>query len=117
MRKAMLLTAAAMLLFVPGSGPSRADTESYWLAKHRAPVDRAVKKALAFMAKRLASDESLAREVRGMNAVCGLAGMAFLSVGHTPGRGPYGDVVNRCIDFILATPAEGPHGGAAKGWP
>ena len=116
MKKVMLLTAAAMLLFVPGSGPGRADTESYWLAKHRASVDQAVQKALAFLAKRLASDESLAREVKGMSAVAGLAGMAFLSVGHTPGRGPYGDVVNRCIDFILATPAEGPHGGAAKGW-
>jgi len=116
MKKAMVLTAAAMLLFAPGSGPARADTESYWLAKYRAPVDQAVKKALAFMAKRLASDESLAREVRKLNAVAGLAGMAFLSAGHTPGQGPYGDEVNRCIDFILATPAQGPHGGAAKGW-
>jgi hypothetical protein len=39
-----------------------------------------------------------------MNAVAGLAGMAFLSAGHTPGRGPYGDVVNRCIDHILTMP-------------
>ena len=114
MKKAMLLTAAVMLLLVPAAG--RADTESYWLAKYRAPVDRAVQKALAFLAKRLASDDSFAKETRNLNAVAGLAGMAFLSVGHTPGRGPYGDVVNRCIDFILATPAEGPHGGAAKGW-
>jgi hypothetical protein len=103
-----------MLLLVPVQ--ARADTESYWLAKHRAGVDRAVKKALAFMAKRLGSDASFASEVKGMNAVAGLAGMAFLSVGHTPGRGPYGDVVNRCIDFVLATPSEGSYGGAAKGW-
>jgi len=114
MKKVMLLTAAAMLLLV--SAPARADTESYWLAKYRAPVDQAVKKALAFLAKRLASDDSFAKETRNLNAACGLAGMAFLSAGHTPGRGPYGDVVNRCIDFILATPAQGPHGGAAKGW-
>jgi len=113
-KKAVLLTAAAMLLLVPV--PARADTESYWLAKYRAPVDQAVQKALAFLAKRLASDASFASEVKNLNAVAGLAGMAFLSVGHTPGRGPYGGVVNRCIDFVLATPAEGPHGGAAKGW-
>jgi len=110
----MVLTAAVMLLLVSVS--ARADTESYHLAKYRAPVDQAVQKALAFLAKRLASDASFASEVKNLNAVSGLAGMAFLSVGHTPGRGPYGDVVNRCIDFILATPAEGPHGGAAKGW-
>ena len=46
--------------------------------------------------------------------------MAFLSVGHTPGRGPYGDVLNRCIDHILATPM-GPHvgnihGGSVQGY-
>jgi len=102
MKKAMVLTAAAMLLLVPVL--ARADTESYHLAKYRARVDQAVKKALAFLAKRLGSDETFAREVKGMNAVAGLAGMAFLSAGHTPGQGPYGDVVNRCIDYILTTP-------------
>jgi len=67
----------------------------------------AVKRALVFLAARLASDASFAGEVKNLNATAGLAGMAFLSVGHTPGRGPYGDVINRCIDFILATPAQG----------
>ncbi|NQU76892.1 MAG: prenyltransferase, partial [Planctomycetes bacterium] len=98
MRKAMLIVTAAMLLLV--SAPARPDTESPYLARYRAPVDQAVQKALAFLAKRLASDASFASEVKNLNAVSGLAGMAFLSVGHTPGRGPYGDVVNRCIDFI-----------------
>ena len=116
MKKAMVLTAAVMLLLVPVSG--RADTESLNLANYRPHVDRTVNKALAFLAERLASDDPFAKETRNrnLNAVAGLAGMAFLSVGHTPGRGPYGDVVNRCVDFILSTPAEGPNGGAAKGW-
>jgi len=108
MKQAMLLTAVAILLLV--LAPARADTESYHLAKHRASVDQAVQKALAFLATRLAPDASFASEVKSMNAVSGLAGMAFLSAGHTPGRGPYGDVVNRCIDFILATPAHPKHG-------
>jgi len=88
MKKVMVLTTAAMLLSVPVL--ARADTESYWLARHHASVDQAVHKALAFLAKRLASDESLAREVRNLNAASGLAGMAFLSAGHTPGRGRTG---------------------------
>ena len=108
MKKATFLTVVAIVLLV--SATSRADTESYHLAKYRASVDQAVQKALTFLAKRLASDASFASEVKGMNAVSGLAGMAFLSVGHTPGRGPYGGVVNRCIDFILATPADPKHG-------
>ena len=121
MKKAMVLTAAVMLLLVPVV--ARADTESPALAKYRGRVDLAVKKALAFIATRLGatSDDVFAHEVRRMNAVSGLAGMAFLSVGHTPGRGPYGDVVNRCIDYILSTPFDpivAPYvpGGATEGY-
>jgi len=33
--------------------------------------------------------------------VTALAGMAFLSGGHLPGRGPYGDVVRDALDFVL----------------
>ena len=54
MKKAMVLTAAVMLLLVPVV--ARADTESPALAKYRGRVDVAVKKALTFLAKRLASD-------------------------------------------------------------
>jgi len=50
MRKVALLTAAAMLLLVPG--PARADAESPALAKYRTRVDLAVQKALAVMATR-----------------------------------------------------------------
>ena len=118
MKKAMLLTAAAVLLLV--SVPGRADTESPALAKYRTRVDVAVKKGLAFLAARLGgtSDDAFANEIKRTNAVPGLAGMAFLSVGHTPGRGPYGDVVNRCIDYILATPFKVRYvpGGATEGY-
>jgi hypothetical protein len=33
--------------------------------------------------------------------VTSLAGMAFLSGGHLPGQGPYGDVVQDALDFVL----------------
>ena len=32
--------------------------------------------------------------------VTALAGMAFLSFGSTPGRGPYGTQVKKCVDFV-----------------
>jgi hypothetical protein len=34
-------------------------------------------------------------------AICSLAGMAFMARGSTPGRGPYGQEVNRCVSFVL----------------
>lgn len=34
-------------------------------------------------------------------AVVGLAGMAFLSSGSTPNRGPYGVNIQRCVDYLL----------------
>ncbi|MFH1732589.1 MAG: prenyltransferase/squalene oxidase repeat-containing protein [Planctomycetota bacterium] len=106
MKKAMVLTAVAMLLLIPVL--ARADTESPALAKYRGRVDLAVKKALAFIAARQRPDGSFHHNesdgAHRTNAIAGLAGMAYLSVGHTPGRGPYGDVINRCIDFVLATP-------------
>lgn len=43
------------------------------------------------------SDGGYSRNV----AVCGLAGMAFMANGSTPGRGPYGYQVNRCVRYIL----------------
>jgi len=34
-------------------------------------------------------------------AVCGLGGLAFMCNGSTPGDGPYGRTVDRCVEFIL----------------
>ena len=38
----------------------------------------------------------------GHVGVTSLAALAFLSGGHIPGRGPYGDQVRRALDYILA---------------
>jgi squalene cyclase len=40
--------------------------------------------------------------LRGNVAVCALAGMAMVSNGSTPGRGPFGEPLNRCIDYLVA---------------
>jgi len=39
-------------------------------------------------------------------AIAGLSGMAFMSSGSTPGRGPYGAHVDRCVDFLIANTQE-----------
>ncbi len=40
---------------------------------------------------------------RGNVAVSALSGMAMMSGGSTPGRGPYGGPLNRCVDYLLAS--------------
>ena len=67
-----------------------------------APARSAVEKGLAFLAVRQLDDGSLSTSGYGRNAaVCALAGMAWLSGGSTPGRGPYGEEVSRVSDFLL----------------
>ena len=39
----------------------------------------------------------------GITALCGLA---FMADGNLPGRGPYGDVVRKALDFVLANATE-----------
>jgi hypothetical protein len=61
-----------------------------------------LEKGLAFLATRQTDDGALATDGYGRNvAVCALAGMAWLSNGSTPDRGPYGDEVARVTDYLL----------------
>lgn len=61
-----------------------------------------VNRGLAFLASRQNEDGSFGvGGYRNNVAICGLAGMAFLAKGSTPGRGLYGQQVSRCLQFIL----------------
>jgi hypothetical protein len=67
----------------------------------------AVKQGLAYLAKDQLEDGSFGTSGNGRNvAVVGLAGMAFLAAGSTPGRGEFGENIDRCIDYLLANTAE-----------
>ena len=91
---------AAILLLVPAS---LADEESPALARFRKPVDEALDRALDFLAKHQERDGSFySGQMRRSTAITGLAVMAFLAKGHTPGQAPYGDVINRGIDFVIS---------------
>ena len=68
---------------------------------------RAIERGLALLAARQEEDGAFGSGGYSRNvAVCGLAGMAFMSAGSTPGRGPYGRQVDRCVEFILANTQE-----------
>ncbi len=66
-------------------------------------VERAIERGLAYLAARQNPDGSFGRGGYGWNvAVVALAGMAFVSSGHLPGRGRYGVHVERCLAYLLA---------------
>ncbi|HUY87628.1 MAG TPA: prenyltransferase/squalene oxidase repeat-containing protein [Pirellulales bacterium] len=65
-------------------------------------AQKAIDLGLVFLARQQHDDGSFGSGGYSRNvAVCGLAGMAFMSSGSTPGRGPYGAQASRCVDFIL----------------
>ncbi len=62
----------------------------------------AIDHGLAFLQQHQREDGSFGRgSYRGNVAVSSLCGLAFLSAGSTPGRGPYGTTIDQCLDFVL----------------
>jgi hypothetical protein len=61
-----------------------------------------VDRALAWLASQQAADGSFPTLPQGQPAVTSLSIMAFLSRGHQPGLGPYGEQLNRAIDFVIS---------------
>lgn len=65
-------------------------------------MESAVDRALAWMATEQADDGSFPSVATAQPAVTSLCVMAFLSRGHQPGVGPYGQQLDRAIDFVLS---------------
>ncbi len=70
-------------------------------------LDRAVEKGLKFLKEQQQDDGSFGEGRYGRNvAVTALACLAFMADGHLPGRGEYGDVVTKGLEYILANSTE-----------
>jgi hypothetical protein len=66
------------------------------------PARAAIDKGLAFLVTRQADDGAFSTNGYGRNvAVCALAGIAWLSSGSTPDRGPYGPHLARLTSYLL----------------
>jgi hypothetical protein len=66
-------------------------------------TEAAIGRGLAWLAKRQHQDGSFGSGAyRGNVAVTALCGLALMSGGSTPGRGPYGAEVARSVDYLLA---------------
>lgn len=81
----------------PSSDLSSAFPPGEWIR-----VERSVDSGLDWLASQQADDGSFPSNPVGQPAVTSLAVMAFLSRGHLPGEGHYGEQLNRAIDYVLA---------------
>jgi squalene cyclase len=84
------------------------------------PTQQSIRTGLDFLAARQNEDGSFGGNGYSRNVgIGGLAGMAFMSSGSMPDRGPHGRHVTRCVDYVLtntndrgfiSTPGGGSHG-------
>jgi hypothetical protein len=105
-RRQFLASAAALLaarpLFAADNDPEKTATDMITPS-----AEKSIDRGLALLASRQGDDGSFGSGGYSRNvAVAALSGMAFMSGGSTPERGPYGKNVESCIDFILANMQE-----------
>ena len=66
-------------------------------------ADRAIQNGLAWLARTQQADGSFGSGTyRGNIAVTSLAGLAFMASGSSPGRGPYGQQVEKALQYVMA---------------
>src|SRR4051812_36740550 len=94
---------AAPAVIMPASNSVRAAEDD----KDAVPphVERAVDRALQWLADHQNKDGSWSEPGRGgavSTAVTGLAAKAFLARGHIPGQGKFGETLNKAIRYVLS---------------
>jgi hypothetical protein len=68
---------------------------------------QAVEKGLGYLAQQQAANGSYGSDRYGQHVgITALAALAFMADGHLPGRGEYGDNVERALDFVLNNASE-----------
>jgi hypothetical protein len=73
-------------------------------------AQQAIDHGLAYLARTQQRDGSWGERHDGNVAITSLAGLAFLAGGHQPGRGPYGKVVTKAIQYVLSKETNQPPG-------
>jgi hypothetical protein len=102
----VLLVIAVVMLLTDARESAAETSPDVSAAEMLAPANDTINKGLAFLADSQAEDGSFSGPAAGMGmgrnpAIVGLSGMAFLSSGSSPGRGPYGRNVDACVQFLL----------------
>ncbi|MGL4511978.1 MAG: prenyltransferase/squalene oxidase repeat-containing protein [Lacipirellulaceae bacterium] len=93
---------AASVCLLAGTVARGAEGPDASAVEMMAPANGAIERGLAFLAASQEADGSFGGRGLGRNpAIVGVSGMAFLSGGSTPGRGPYGKQCQLCVDYLV----------------
>jgi len=96
-------TVLLLLLLTAPAGALAADPEKTAAEMITPAAEKAIEQGLKWLAGRQNSDGTFGLGTqRGNAAICALCGMAFMSAGSTPGRGPYGRQVELGVDYVLS---------------
>ena len=115
-RRTGLGALAALTTLAPARGELRTDDLGHALVDISPEQELAVRRGLKWLADNQNADGSWTARIgfklnnsykytsagRGHVGVTALAGMAFLAGGYVPGRGKYGQEVDRCLNHVLA---------------
>lgn len=91
-----------MLVIATAAAPAAAQSPAETAARDIAPAEEAITRGLDYLVQQQQNDGSFGPGFGRNAAVVGLAGIAMLASGSSPGRGPYGEAIDKCIDFLLA---------------
>jgi hypothetical protein len=106
----MVATVVALAILLAGNGPRAVLGQTPTPRPRDAArenfvtpaADRAIQRGLTRLVSMQQPDGSFGSGLYRRNvAVTGLAGMAFLSSGSTPGRGPFGSQLTKTVDYLL----------------
>ncbi len=93
------LAASAFFLFVAAARSPAPDDDP--LKAYEERIDRTVDRGLDYLAAQQQDDGAFRSKWTHNTGVASLCVMAFLAKGYTPGTGPYGEVINKGLDYVL----------------
>jgi hypothetical protein len=97
-----LIASQAVGQEVTGPATGKRSRESVLPSALQMRVDSSVERALGYLAARQQPNGAFMTHPNGQPGVTALCVMAFLSCGHLPGEGPYGEKINSAIAYILS---------------
>lgn len=110
---ALVVGSFSLLAFTQDTLPTAAKTMDQVVLAQVIPGDNdqsmvnpkaqfAIDQGLAYLAARQLPDGSFGtNRYQGNVAVTALAGLSFMAAGHQPGRGKYGSVVSKAVEYVL----------------
>ncbi len=86
----------------PASTQPQAPSESILSEQQWVSLNRSAGRGLAWLASQQQPDGSFRADDRAQPAITALSVLAFLSCGREPGEGPYSDVLERAVAYVLS---------------